>query len=89
MMDGDYHKCGKPDCMRKVSKSSLYCCTACSTAAEAPAPYEIEPYQPDAHWVLVHSEGCETRSHERGEYSAREPDPEELARLLREWKARG
>ena len=70
----DYRKCGKPDCMRKVSQSSLYCCHSCSTAAEAPAPYEIEPYRPGEHWVLVHSEGCEARSRERGEYSVWEAD---------------
>ena len=68
-MDGDYKKCGKPDCFRKVSQASLYCCRSCGTAAEAPAPYEIEPYRPGAHWVLVHSKDCEARSRERGEYS--------------------
>ena len=68
-MDGDYKKCGKPDCMRKVSQSSLYCCHSCSTAAEAPAPYEIEPYSPALHPILCHSESCEDRSCERGEFS--------------------
>lgn len=63
----DYRKCFKPDCMRKVSPASRYCCHPCATAAEAPAPYEIESYRPGAHWVLVHSQGCEERSAERGE----------------------
>ena len=68
-MDGDYKKCGKPDCMRKVSLSSRYCCGACTTAAEAPAPYEIEPYSPDLHWILCHGQSCDERSAERGEYT--------------------
>jgi len=67
----DYHKCGKPDCMRLVSQVSRYCCHACATAAEAPAPYEIEPYDPALHWILCHSQGCEERSAERGECTAR------------------
>lgn len=65
----EYHKCGKPDCLRKVSPGSRYCCNACTTAAEAPAPYEIEPYRPGVHWVHVHSEECERRTAERGEYT--------------------
>ena len=65
----EFHKCRKPDCLRKVSLGSVYCCHSCSTAAEASAPYEIEPYRPGEHWVLVHSEGCEKRAAERGEYS--------------------
>jgi hypothetical protein len=65
----DYHKCRKPDCFRKVSLSSLYCCTACTAAAEAPAPYEIEPYRPGVHWIHVHSQSCEERAAERGEYT--------------------
>lgn len=65
----EFHKCGKPDCMRKVSLASLYCCHSCSTAAEAPAPYEIEPYQPGVHWLHVHSKECEDRAAERGEYA--------------------
>lgn len=65
----EYHKCGKPDCLRKVSLGSRYCCHSCSTAAEARAPYEIEPYDPAAHWMLVHSKECEGRKAERGEYT--------------------
>lgn len=68
----EYHKCLKPDCMRKISRGSAYCCHSCATAAEAAAPYEIEPYQPDAHWVLVHSKSCEDRAAERGECDAYE-----------------
>ena len=68
-MDGDYKKCGKPDCYRKVSQSSLYCCYSCVKAAETPAPYEIEPYSPALHPILCHSESCEDRSRERGEFS--------------------
>jgi hypothetical protein len=63
----EYHKCFKPDCMRKVSLGSRFCCGSCATAAESPAPYEIEPYRPGAHWVLVHSRECEGRAAERGE----------------------
>ena len=68
-MDGDYKKCGKPDCLRKVSQSSLYCCGPCTTAAQAPAPYEIEPHSATLHPILCHSESCEARSRERGEFS--------------------
>ena len=62
----DFHKCAKPDCFRKVTLASLYCCTACTTAAEARAPYELEPYSPALHWILCHSQQCEERSAERG-----------------------
>jgi hypothetical protein len=62
----EYHKCRKPDCYRKVSNSAVFCCTACATAAEAPAPYEIEPYRPGEHWIHVHSKGCEDRHVRRG-----------------------
>jgi hypothetical protein len=65
----EYHKCGKPDCLRKVSLASRYCCPSCSTAAEAPAPYEIEPHDPAQHPILVHSAECEKRRNQRGEYS--------------------
>ena len=71
MIETEYHKCGKPDCFRKVSLGSVYCCHSCATAAEAPAPYEIEPYRPGEHWVHVHSEGCEARNVQRGEYDPR------------------
>jgi hypothetical protein len=63
----EFRKCFKPDCMRKVSPSSRYCCHPCTIAAEAPAPYEIEPYRPGEHWIHVHSESCEKRAAERGE----------------------
>jgi len=69
-----YHPCDKPDCFRKVSQASRYCCIPCSTAAEAAAPYEIEPYSPDMHRMLCHSKECEQRRSERGEYSASEAD---------------
>ena len=62
----EYRKCGKPDCFRKVSPSSLYCCHPCTTAAQAPAPYEIEPYSADLHPILCHSQSCDERSAERG-----------------------
>jgi hypothetical protein len=63
----EFFKCRKPDCMRKVKPGIVYCCHACTVAAEAPAPYEIEPYDPASHWVLCHSQSCEQRSAERGE----------------------
>ena len=63
-----FRKCAKPDCFRKVSQASACCCTACARAAEE--RYEIGPWEPSApHWVLVHSEGCEQRRAERGEFS--------------------
>ena len=65
----EYHKCAKPDCFRKVGLASLYCCTACTTAAEASAPYELEPYDPALHWILCHRQSCGERSAERGEYT--------------------
>jgi len=68
----EYHPCRKPDCLRKVSPSSLYCCHSCTTAAEARAPYELEPYTLGLHWVLCHSAGCEERKTRRGEYSVHE-----------------
>ena len=65
-MSGEFEKCRKPDCMRKVKPGIEYCCHACSTAAEASAPYELEPYDPALHWILCHSQQCEERSAERG-----------------------
>ncbi len=65
----EFFKCRKPDCMRKVGPGIWYCCHACSTAAEAAAPYEIEPHDPALHWVLCHSQSCEERAAERGEYT--------------------
>ena len=65
----EYHKCAKPDCFRKVSLASLYCCTACTTAVEASAPYELEPYDPALHWILCHGQSCDERATERGEYT--------------------
>jgi hypothetical protein len=66
----EYHKCRKPDCFRKVSLASVFCCHPCATAAEARAPYEIEPYRPGERWIHVHSKECEERAAERGEYTA-------------------
>jgi hypothetical protein len=71
-MTGEFRRCGKRDCYRKVSGGAAYCCTPCATAAGAPAPYEIEPYRPGVHWVHVHSEGCEERHRERGAFTAGE-----------------
>lgn len=65
---GEYRKCGKTDCLRKVSAIAAYCCAPCATAAQAPAPYEIGPYRPGTHWLHVHSQGCEQRTADRGEY---------------------
>lgn len=61
-----FFKCLKPDCLRKVKPGFAYCCEACHTAATDHAPWELGPYDPDAHWVLVHSEYCEARKTERG-----------------------
>lgn len=70
----EYRPCRKPDCLRKVSLNSLYCCHACTTAGEASAPYEIEPYAPGLHWVLCHSAECEERKNQRGEYTVFEAE---------------
>ena len=51
----ELRKCLKPDCMRKVKKGIDYCCAECAVAAEG--KYEIHE----------HSEGCNTRTAERGE----------------------
>lgn len=48
-------KCLKPDCMRKVKLGITYCCGECAVAAEG--RYEIHE----------HSDGCNTRTTERGE----------------------
>jgi hypothetical protein len=84
--DDGFGKCLKPDCLRKVTPGAAYCCTSCATAAQAPAPYEIAPYDPGSHWVLVHSEDCEERSAERGELGVLEADvltDEQRRRLAR------
>ncbi len=70
----EFFKCRKPDCFRKVKPGISYCCHSCATAAEARAPYEIEPYRPGEHWILVHSQSCEERSAERGECTPLEAD---------------
>lgn len=72
--DDSFGKCLKPDCMRKVKPGVAYCCNSCATAAQAPAPYELGPYDPASHWVLVHSEDCEERSAARGELTVTEAD---------------
>jgi hypothetical protein len=48
-------KCLKPDCMRKVKLGITYCCGECAVAAKG--RYEIHD----------HSDGCNTRTTERGE----------------------
>lgn len=65
--DDGFAKCDKPDCLRKVKPGIAYCCTSCATAAQSPAPYELAPYDPGSHWVLVHSKDCEERSAARGD----------------------
>jgi len=72
--DDPFGKCLKPDCLRKVKPGVAYCCTSCATAAQAPAPYEIAPYDPASHWVLVHGADCEERSAGRGELTVIEAD---------------
>jgi hypothetical protein len=72
----EYRPCAKPDCLRKVSPASRYCCGSCATAAEARAPYEIESYDPAVHPILCHGEGCEERKAERGEYDVFEAEAE-------------
>jgi hypothetical protein len=51
-----HHKCYKPDCMRKISTGSKYCCGPCGTADEI---HESGP--------LGHTPGCNQRAAERGE----------------------
>lgn len=52
-----FQKCYKPDCFRKIKTSVRYCCTPCANADER--SYEIEN----------HSEWCDERVAERGEYT--------------------
>lgn len=68
----EFLKCLKPDCMRKVTRGAAYCCEPCQVSAGDRAPWELGPYDPAAHWVLVHSEFCEQRKGERGECDALE-----------------
>jgi hypothetical protein len=63
----EFLKCRKPDCMRKVSPSGVYCCEPCSIADTPPDRYELDPYDPAKYWTFVHSEFCERRKDERGE----------------------
>lgn len=58
-------ECRKPDCFRQVKASVEYCCAECAVAAEG--RYE----------VAQHSEGCEQRHAERGEYGAGPVRPDE------------
>lgn len=74
---GEFFKCLKPDCLRKVTPGVAYCCEPCQIAATHHSPYEIEPYDPSALWLLVHSEFCEQRKAERGECIR--PETEERA----------
>ena len=62
-----FTKCGKPDCFRKVSPASAYCCGSCTAAAER--GFEIEPHDPAVHPFLCHSADCEQRKAERGEFT--------------------
>jgi len=55
-MSGDYRKCAKPDCMRKIA-GGFYCCGPCADAAGG--GYEIH----------AHSATCDGRAAERGEYA--------------------
>lgn len=50
-------KCGKPDCFRRVTATVVFCCPPCAVAAEG--TFEVGQY---------HSEGCEERHVERGDY---------------------
>lgn len=61
-MRGDFLKCRKPDCLRKVKPGVLYCCAQCSTADEG--GYELGG--PEAHPLLRHSAGCDQRTNDRG-----------------------
>lgn len=52
-----YRVCGNPACRRKVGGSARYCCAGCSVAHEG-------KYDPDGY----HSDGCDDRARERGEW---------------------
>lgn len=56
MFSWELKKCAKPDCFRQVKAAVEYCCAECTVAAEG--RYEVDQ----------HSEGCEQRHAERGEY---------------------
>lgn len=49
-------RCDKPDCLRKVTVGTRYCCTPCGVAAEG--EYEVHE----------HSLGCDERRRVRGEW---------------------
>ena len=66
-LPGAYRKCGKPDCIRRVSLASVYCCTPCSVAADG--RYEIHAHSPE----------CDQRAAERGPADATERADAEFA----------
>ncbi len=54
---GGYRKCGKPDCLRKVKPGIAFCCGPCATAANG------------RHEIHEHSEWCNERAAQRGDYA--------------------
>lgn len=64
---GGWGPCAKPDCMRKVSLSSRYCCGGCTRADES--GYECGSLAVGDHPLISHSEGCDQRAAERGEWT--------------------
>jgi hypothetical protein len=79
----EFVKCLKPDCMRKVKPGAAYCCGPRQIADTPPDRYELDPYDPSAHWTFVHSEFCERRKAERGECSPLEASTLDQSRGLR------
>jgi hypothetical protein len=67
----EFGRCGSPDCLRKVSRGSRWCCTSCT---QANGRYELDPFSPGLHWTLTHSAGCEQRAAERGQWTVFEAD---------------
>lgn len=58
----EFHKCRKPDCFRKVSIGSMYCCGPCDYADQK--GFELDESGP-----LGHSDGCNHRKFLRGEFT--------------------
>lgn len=59
-----FKKCNKPDCFRLTHEGTLYCCSNCRVADENGAELEDDP---NAHWLLRHTDSCDQRKLQRAE----------------------
>lgn len=64
MSAANYKPCQNPACLRKVSAGSAYCCPGCVLADTPPR------FDPDGY----HSQDCNARNAERGEFEIHEWD---------------